>query len=117
MAIGKSNTKSSTKSNTKSSTKSNENMVYFSFNKTGATIENVRQVSDTFISFTIRAEGFSLYNMQYRETQDGKRFICPPSTKASNGKYYPQYAVYLSEEQQDQIIAEIEARLKNDTEK
>lgn len=78
----------------------------------GIEITNVRVITDTCVSFTMRGKGISLYGMKLVETADGKRFIAPPSVKGSNGNYYNQYAVYLSDDDQkmimDQVVAQIE---------
>lgn len=81
--------------------------VYANLAKMKATVTNVRQVSDTFISFTLKCEGFSLYNMQLVEARDGRTFINPPSSKGNDGKWYPQYALYLSETDKKALEEEV----------
>lgn len=83
------------------------NRAVFDLVKYGAEITNPRQVGDTCIVFTLRCAGFSLYNMHLVEGKDGKRFVVPPSSKGSDGKYYNQYAVYLSDVDQQTIIANV----------
>lgn len=72
----------------------------------GATVTNARVIGDTCITFTLKCQGFSLYNMKLCEGRDGN-FIAPPSTKGKDGKYYSQYAVYLSNEDEQRMIEDV----------
>ena len=83
--------------NVKSKSEESANRVYIDLEKVKAVIKNARVVTDTFISFTLSCEGFSLYNMRLVEFKDGKEAILPPQEKHGN-KYYNQYAIYLSDE-------------------
>lgn len=85
----------------------NRDREVFDMVKYGAEITNPRQISDNCIVFTLQCAGFSLYNMRLVEGRDGRRFIAPPSSKGSDGKYYNQYAAYLSDADQQTIIADI----------
>lgn len=75
----------------------------FDIAKYGAEVRNPRQIGDSCITFTLKCDGFSLYNMRLIEGKSGKRFITPPATK-SNGNYYNQYAIYLSDSDEKTII-------------
>lgn len=66
-------------------------------------ITNVRLVTDTLVCFTINLDGISLYNMKLCEGSKG-RFITPPTTKGSDGKYYKQYGLWLDEEAQNWLM-------------
>lgn len=88
---------------TKSSKEENQNRPKFDVVKCGAIVQNARVVTDDLITFTLKCEGFSLYNMKLVNGKKGY-FITPPSTKASNGAYYNQYAIYLSEEDEKGLI-------------
>ena len=72
----------------------------------GATVTNARVIGDTCITFTLKCQGLSLYNMKLCEGRDGY-FIAPPSTKGNGGKYYNQYAVYLSREDEQRMIKDV----------
>ena len=84
--------------------KNNNNRVNFDLVKYDAEVTNPRQISDSCIVFTLRCRGFSLYNMRLVEGKDGKRFVTPPASKGNDGKYYNEYAIYLSEEDERRII-------------
>ena len=70
---------------------------------TEAIVQNARVVTDDLITFTLKCHGFSLYNMKLVNGKNGY-FITPPSVKSSNGAYYNQYAIYLSEEDEKNLI-------------
>ena len=72
----------------------------------GATAINARVIGDTCITFTLRCQGFALYNMKLCEGRDGY-FIAPPSMKGMDGKFYSQYAVYLSQEDEQRMIEDV----------
>lgn len=84
--------------------KNNNNQAHFDLVKYGAAVTNPRQISDNCIVFTLRCGGFSLYNMHIVEGKDGKRFVTPPASKGNDGKYYNEYAIYLSKEDELVII-------------
>lgn len=81
----------------------NNNGEKFDIEKYGAEVRNPRQIGDNCIVFTLKCNGFSLYNMRLIEGKSGKRFITSPETK-SNGNYYKQYAIYLSDSDEQDII-------------
>lgn len=72
----------------------------------GATVTNARVIGESCIIFSLKCQGFSLYNMKLCEGRDGY-FIVPPSTKGKDGKYYNQYAVYLSQEDEQRLIEDV----------
>lgn len=87
------------------SNKSNDgDRAVFDLVKYGTEITNPRQISDRCVVFTLRCGGFSLYNMHLVEGKHGERFVAPPQLKGSDGKYYNQYAIYLSDEDERAII-------------
>lgn len=88
---------------TMSSAEENQNKPKFDMVKYGAVVKNAKVVTDDLIAFTLKCEGFSLYNMKLVNGKKGY-FIAPPSTKANNGVYYNQYAIYLSEEDEKALI-------------
>lgn len=72
-------------------------------------ITNVRVVTDTFITFTLRGKtnGVSLYGMRMLETKNGKKMIrCPQSEYQQNGekRYANQYAVYISSDDEEKLM-------------
>lgn len=73
-----------------------------------AEVTNVRQISDSFIVFTLKCRGFSFYSMRIVERKsDGEPFITVPQDKGADGKYYNRYAVYLSEADQKTLIDKV----------
>lgn len=81
----------------------NQNKAKFDMVATEAIVQNARVVTDDLITFTLKCHGFSLYNMKLVNGKKGY-FITPPSVKGSNGAYYNQYAIYLSEEDEKSLI-------------
>lgn len=77
--------------------------VKFDMAATKAEVQHARIVTSDLITFTLKCQGFSLYNMKLVNGKKGL-FITPPSTKGSNGAYYNQYAIYLSEEDEKSLI-------------
>ena len=69
----------------------------------GGYVKNVRVVTDSYATFTLACRGFAFYNMRLVEGKNGY-FISPPQNRGSNGKWYDQYAVYLSNEDKEDII-------------
>ena len=80
--------------------------VKFDMAATEAEVQNARVVTNDLITFTLKCHGFSLYNMKLAIGKKGY-FIAPPSTKGSNGAYYNQYAIYLSEEDEKSLIESV----------
>ena len=73
----------------------------------GYEVTNVRVISNSFITFTLKFKGFSLYNMRVVERRNGEIFISVPQSKGGDFRYYNQYAVYLSDEDQKMLINEV----------
>lgn len=92
----------------KSSKKENVERVNFDLQNSGWEIVNVRVVTEHMVSFTLKMHGLSLYNMKVTEsTKDetaGKMFLSNGQSKGSDGKYYNNYALYLSDADKDMII-------------
>lgn len=80
-----------------------QNKAKFDMVATEAIVQNARVVTDDLITFTLKCHGFSLYNMKLVNGKNGY-FITPPSVKSSNGAYYNQYAIYLSEKDEKDLI-------------
>lgn len=80
-----------------------QNKAKFDMIATEAFVQKARVVTDDLITFTLKCHGFSLYNMKLVNGKNGY-FIAPPSVKSSNGAYYNQYAIYLSEEDEKSLI-------------
>lgn len=74
---------------------------------------NVRVLSDKLVSFTLRGKGVSLYNMRLIDSKNGM-FITPPQEKGKDGKYYNQYAVYLSDDDETVLINAVTKLLGNE---
>ena len=81
------------------------------FNCEGFEVKNVRKL-DFGTFFTLQFEGLSLYNL--RVVPKGKAysaFIAMPQVKGSDGNYYDEYKIYLSDEDTEAIIAAVDAVL------
>lgn len=81
-------------------------------------ITNVRVVTDTFITFTLRGKtnGVSLYGMRMFETKNDKKMIrCPQSEYMQNGekRYANQYAVYISSDDEEKLMAMVIDKLND----
>ncbi len=82
----------------------NEKMVMMDLDAVGAEITNCREWNNGGVTFTLRCNGFSFYNLSIQSTRDGRRFIAPPSRKGRDGNYYPLYAIYLSDKDTEDLI-------------
>lgn len=81
------------------------------FNIEGMTVTNCRVLSDNVLAFTLTGNGLGLYNLRVVDSKNGK-FIGAPQSKGKDGNWYNQYALYLTDEDQEKIIAEVEKQLK-----
>lgn len=88
---------------TRDSKDNKQNKAKFDMIATEAIVQNARVVTDDLITFTLKCHGFSLYNMKLVNGKKGY-FITPPSVKGVNGVYYNQYAIYLTEEDEKDLI-------------
>lgn len=106
--------------NVKSSKKENVEKVNFILKDSGWSIANVRVVTEHMVSFTLKMRGLTLYNMRVTESTKGetagKMFLCNGQSKGSDGKYYNNYALYLSDEDKDLIIKAVCAEASKDEE-
>lgn len=97
--------------NTKSTEKSTEKE-YFSI--TGMKVTNVRRIGDTgIISFSLQGKGLGLYNLKIVKGAHGE-FIAAPSTKGKDGAWYPQYAVYLTDDDAKRVIGVVKDKLPSE---
>ena len=94
--------------NVKGSKKDNIERVNFNLKDSGWSISNVRVMTEHIVSFTLKMHGLSLYNMKVtestKENKSGQMFLSNGQSKGSDGKYYNNYALYLSDEDKDMII-------------
>lgn len=82
---------------------------YFSIK--GMKVSNVRKIPGTeVITFSLLGNGLGLYNLRVVNTA-GDQFIAAPQSKGKDGKYYGQYAVYLSKEDEDRVLAAVIKKL------
>ena len=90
------------------SKKDNTERVNFNLKDSGWEITNVRVITDHMVSFNLKMHGLSLYSMKVTEStkgnNSGQMFLSNGQSKGSNGKYYNNYALYLSDEDKDMII-------------
>lgn len=91
------------KANTESRTKEREYL-----NITTFTVERCRVNENcTRVTFTLKIPGAIFPDMKYVCT-DQYQFLTPPEDKGRDGKYYKRYYLYLSEEDAQRIIEEVE---------
>ena len=106
--------------NVKSSEKDKVERVNFNLKDSGWSISNVRVMTDHMVSFTLRMHGLSLYNMKVTESTKGdtagQLFLSNGQSKGSDGKYYNNYALYLSDADRDLIIKAVCAEVNKDEE-
>lgn len=104
--------------NVKGSKKESVERVNFNLKDISWSITNARVVSEHMITFTLKMPGLSLYNMKVTESTKGdtagQMFLSNGQSKGSDGKYYNNYALYLSDEDRDRIIKAVCAEANND---
>ena len=86
--------------------KQKKNTETINFMTVGASVQNARVIGESCISFTLKCEGFSFYNMRLVEGRKGY-FITPAQQKGKDGKWYNQYAVYLSANDEARLIQDV----------
>lgn len=106
--------------NVKGSKKENTERVNFNLKDCSWSIVNVRVVTEHMVSFTLKMHGLSLYNMKVTESTKGdtagQMFLSNGQSKGSDGKYYNNYVLYLSDEDKDMIIKAVCAEASKDEE-
>lgn len=94
--------------------------VNFDLKNSGWSISNVRVVTEHIVSFTLKIRGLSLYNMKVTESTKGetagKLFLRNGQSEGSDGKYYNNYALYLSDEDKRMIIKAVCVEASKDEE-
>lgn len=104
--------------NVKGSKKDNTERVNFNLKDISWSISNVRVVTEHMVSFTLKMHGLSLYNMKVTESTKGdtagQMFLSNGQSKGSDGKYYNNYVLYLSDEDKARIIEAVCAEANND---
>lgn len=104
--------------NVKGSKKDNTERVNFNLKDNSWSIANVRVVTEHMVTFTLKMQGLSLYNMKVTESTKGdtagQMFLSNGQSKGSDGKYYNNYALYLSDEDRNRIIEAVCAEANND---
>lgn len=83
--------------------KETNNQEKVTLNIKGMKLANVRRLSKEVVVFSLLGNGLGLYNLRVVNGQKGK-FIAAPQSKGKDGNYYGQYAIYLSDEDQERII-------------
>lgn len=106
--------------NVKGSKKDNTERVNFNLKDISWSISNVRVVTEYMVSFTLKMHGLSLYNMKVTESTKGdtagQMFLSNGQSKGSDGKYYNNYVLYLSDEDKARIIEAVCAEANKDEE-
>ena len=81
------------------------------FNIKGMTVQNVRRIPGTeLISFSLCGNGIGLYGLKIIKSAKGQ-FIAPPSDKGKDGKYFPRYSIYLTDEDEERIMKAVVKKL------
>ena len=96
-------------------TEANKTADKSTLNIKGMRIANVRRLSDTVVAFSLLGNGLGLYNLRVVDGKKGK-FVASPQEKGKDGKYYSVYALYLSEEDENKIIASVLKKVPDDNE-
>lgn len=78
------------------------------FDIEGMKVQNVRVLSEDVLAFSLNGKGLGLYNLRVVNGKNGK-FVSVPQTKGKDGKWYNQYALYLTDEDQAKLIEQAEA--------
>lgn len=104
--------------NVKGRKKENTERVNFNLKDCSWSIANVRVMTEHMVSFTLKMQGLSLYNMKVTESTKGdtagQMFLSNGQSKGLDGKYYNNYALYLSDEDKARIIEAVCAEANND---
>lgn len=106
--------------NVKGSKKDKVEKVNFDLQNRDWKITNARVVSEHVVSFTLKMDGLALYNMKVVESTKGetagKMFLSNGQSKGSDGKYYNNYALYLSDEDSEMVIIAVCDAVNDDEE-
>lgn len=86
--------------------------VNFDLMKCEWSVSHVRVLSEYCVSFNLDLSGVSLYGCKLCESRDEKKFITPNQTKVGD-KYYNNYGLFLSEENEKLVIEEVESRIES----
>ena len=86
------------------------------FTVKGMRVTNARRIpGSSTVSFSLVGKGIGLYNLRLVNSANGA-FISTPSTKGKDNKYYPQYALYLTKEDEEKVIKKVIELLPADDE-
>lgn len=106
--------------NVKSSKTKETERFNFQLRGSGWEIANVRVVTEHMVSFTLKIHGLALYNMKVTESTKGdtagQMFLSNGQSKGSDGKYYNNYALYLSDDDKEMIIGAVCAEVRKNGE-
>mgnify|MGYP001658228863 CR=1 FL=1 len=104
--------------NVTGSKRESDKRVNFNLIDSGWSIANVRVVAENVVTFTLKMHGLLLYNMKVVEStrgdNAGQKFLCNGQSKGYDGKYYNNYALYLSDEDRERIIEAVCAEANSD---
>ena len=86
------------------------------FDVKGMKVSNVREIGESgVISFSLLGRGLGLYNLRIVKSARGS-FISAPQSKGKDGKYYSQYALYLSEADEERVMKAVIKKLSKKAE-
>lgn len=87
------------------------------FNVKGMKITSVRKVGRAgVVFFSLVGNGLGLYNLRIVKGSYGD-FIAAPQSKGNDDKYYNQYAVYFSPEDEKRIIKAVLEKIPAENER
>lgn len=102
----------------KDSKKESANRVNFNLKDSNWSITNVKVLAENVVAFTLKMQGLSLYNMKVIEStrgdNAGQMFLINGQSRGTDGEYYNNYALYLSDEDRDRIIEAVCAEANDD---
>lgn len=104
--------------NVNGSKKESVKRVNFNLKDSSWVITHVRVVAENVVTFTLQMNGLSLYNMKVVESTRGdtagQMFLSNGQSRGADGKYYNNYALYLSDEDRNRIIEAVCAEANSD---
>lgn len=81
------------------------------FDIKGMRVGSARRIGDKgTIIFSLLGKGLGLYDLRIVNGANGA-FVAAPQQKGKDGKYYAEYALYLSPEDEEKVIKAVVAKL------
>lgn len=81
------------------------------FNIKGMRVGSARRIGNKgTIVFSLLGNGLGLYDLRIVNGANGQ-FIAAPQQRGKDGKYYAEYAIYLSKEDEERVMKAVIAKL------